>query len=459
MIKLIKNEYYKLLHKKSTYIMLGIILIFVILTNIIYKKMNEPRINNFYYSEEIKSLKKELNKNITDSEKANLSARLAEMEYLNLLDNNYNSIYYEFISEKLYQYYDELYVKKYNNKKLLEQINEYKEKISQDDWKFFVNLKLNNFNNVLNNMDKNNIVYKQNEYMKELNEYRLKNNVSFSKGYLNQAIINLEELIGSKIAYENAKTENERNQYKDAYRNFKINEYILKNKEDINNGSSIRAIFKNFFVEYLFLILVFTIMIAGSSFSEEFNKGTIKNLLTTPHNRSQIYVAKFITVIGIIPLVTLVTVIFELIVGGITFGFSSLSIPIVDYNFKINSLEIMNIWHYLGLNFIYLLPKIILLTTLAFALSIIICNTGASIVITICGFLGSNIINLLATRNNYKFLKYFVTPNWDLTHLFFGGTSPYNLSTTHSIIICSVYFLIMIIVSYIIFIKKDVKNI
>ena len=459
MIKLIKNEYYKLLHKKSTYIMMGVILIFVILTNVIYKKMSEPKFNNYYYDVEIKALKDNLSKNVSDKEKADLNSKIAEMEYLNSIDKCYERVYYEFISEKVYQYYDDLYVKKVDNKKLKEEINNYKDRIKNDDWEFFVKLKIDSLNNVLKGMDKNNIVYEQNEYMKELNEYRLENNISYSAGYLNDAIVNLEELIGSKIAYEDAKTDKEKNQYKEAYRNFKVNEYILENKEDINNMQSIREVIKNFFIEYFFLILVFTIMIAGSSFSEEFSKGTIKNLLTIPYTRGQIYFAKFLTVLGVIPLITIITLLMELIVGGITFGFSSLSISVVDYNFKINSLEVMNVWKYFGLNFVYLLPEIVLLTTLAFALSIVICNTGASIVITICGYLGSDIINLLVTKNSFKFLKYFVTPNWDLTHLIFGGTSPFDVSTTHSLIVCLVYFIIMIVISYLVFKKKNVKNI
>ena len=459
MIKLIKNEYYKLLHKKSTYIMMGVILIFVILTNVIYKINNESKFNNYYYDMEIKTLKDDLNKNVSDKKKADLNSRLSEMQYLKSIDKCYERIYYEFIDEKVDQYYNDLYIKKVENNKLKEEITNYKDKIKKDDWKFFVKLKIDSLNNVLSNMDKNNIVYEQNEYMKELNEYRLENNISYSSGYLNDAIINLEELIGSKIAYEDAKTDKEKDQYKEAYRNFKVNEYILKNKENINNIQSIREVMKNFFIEYFFLILVFTIMIAGASFSEEFSKGTIKNLLTIPYTRGKIYFAKFLTVLSVIPLITIITLLMELIVGGITFGFSSLSIPIVDYNFKINALEVMNVWQYFGLNFIYLLPEIVLLVTFAFALSIVICNTGASIVITMCGYLGSDIINLLVNKESFKFLKYFVTPNWNLTHLIFGGTSPFDVSTTHSLIVCLVYFVLMIIISYIVFKKKNVKNI
>ena len=73
--------------------------------------------------------------------------------------------------------------------------------------------------------------------------------------------------------------------------------YILENKEDINNTSDLRFILTNFYSEYLFLILVFGVMIAGAIVSEEYSKGTIKSLLITPYKRSKILLSKFITVI------------------------------------------------------------------------------------------------------------------------------------------------------------------
>src|SRR5699024_9023806 len=50
MIKLIKNEFFKLFHKLSTYIILLIAVVFVLITNIIYKQYDQLN-SNVYYEE------------------------------------------------------------------------------------------------------------------------------------------------------------------------------------------------------------------------------------------------------------------------------------------------------------------------------------------------------------------------------------------------------------------------
>ena len=76
-------------------------------------------------------------------------------------------------------------------------------------------------------------------------------------------------------------------------------------------------------------IIITIVLIAGAIVSDEFNKGTIKLLLVRPFNRAKILLAKFITVLITVLFVMILTVILQFIVGGIFFGFESLSIPAV----------------------------------------------------------------------------------------------------------------------------------
>ena len=105
------------------------------------------------------------------------------------------------------------------------------------------------------------------------------------------------------------------------------------------------------------------------------------------------------------------------------------------------------------------MPQILLLVTLAFAVSTIVGNTAFAIVITFAGVIGSSIINMFASAYKIKILNYFVTTNWDFNYYLFGGISPYGTSLVHAIIVCIVYFLIMVITSFIVFNKKNIKNI
>ena len=212
--------------------------------------------------------------------------------------------------------------------------------------------------------------------------------------------------------------------------------------------------------QYSLFIIVIVVMIAGTIVSEEFNKGTIKLLLIKPYSRKKILLAKFLTTLIIIVFTIVTILVMQLIVGGIMFGFDSLSIPIVEYNFNTNAIQEINVFAYLGLQILTQLPIIILLGTLAFALSTIFNNSALAITISLLGFMSASIINQIAITFNVQILKYFVTMNWDLSQYLFGALPMMpNMTMLSSIVICIIYFLIMMIVAFIVFKKKNIKNI
>ena len=155
-----------------------------------------------------------------------------------------------------------------------------------------------------------------------------------------------------------------------------------------------------------------------------------------------------------------VMVVMELAIGGVVFGFDSLSIPVVEYNFNLDSIQTINVFGYLGIQLLAQLPMFILLTTLAFVLSTLFSNSALAITISLLGYMSTSIINQLAIAYNIQFLKYFVTMNWDLSQYLFGGLPLMDgMSMLMSIVICIVYFLIMVIPTWIIFRKRNIKNI
>ena len=249
------------------------------------------------------------------------------------------------------------------------------------------------------------------------------------------------------------------NKYEEAVKNYYENRYILETKEDTNNANDLRCIIMNFFQEYMFMIIVFGVMVAGAIVSEEYNKGTIKSLLITPYKRSTILLSKFITSI----LLTIIFIVFaylmQIVIGGLFLGFDSLKNHVVVYNLATKSLEIMSLLKYVVIITICYLPQILLLVTLAFAVSTIIGNTAFAIAITFAGSIGASLINMFAIVYKVKILKYFVTTNWDVTLYLFGKTSQYGTSLTHAIIVCLIYFLIMVVISFIVFKRKNIKDI
>ena len=481
MLSLLKNEFYKVFHKKSTYIVLIIIFLYACLVNYIYNR-DVNNVMDYYYSHYILSAEEEQNyKETVKNYNPNTSSKDEYVYALTVLDISKNlklyekdSWQYEFLNDEYYYVaYNYYSIDVFNNNDTgaKKTYDEYNQALSTGDWKYFVNLNIvleeatiaelkQNLSNVSDKEIKNYEadLYAHEEKLKLL-KYRLEENVAYGHDYLNTAIDVVESNAFQVKLYELATDDREKSQYEYSVSEFYQNKYILETKEDTNNTRTLREMLRNFMSEYYFLILVFVIMIAGGIVSDEFNKGTIKSLLITPYKRGSILMSKFITSLLMIPIIVLFTFVVEMIVGGFVFGFSSLNVGVVAYNLSTSTLEIMNVFKYLLLQIITTLPQIILLTTLAFSVSTIFNNTAFAIAITFSGIIASELINSFASIYKIKLLNYFVTTNWDFKYFLFGGTNPFGISLPRALITCAVYFMIMVVVSYIVFKKKDIKNI
>lgn len=249
-------------------------------------------------------------------------------------------------------------------------------------------------------------------------------------------------------------------EYNKSLKEKEVNHYILENNININKTNDVRGILKNLFSEYGLFIIVMIVMIAGTIVSEEFNKGTIKLLLVKPYSRNKILLAKFITVFIMIAFTIFAVIAMELIVGGIIFGWDSLSVPVLEYNFTTGSLEVINIFTYLGIEILTELPKLILLATLAFACSTLFTNSAVAIAIPLLGYMSADMINMLVIQFKVQFMRFFVSLNWNFEEYLFGNLPKMEgMTCIFSIIICLLYFVAMLIPTFIAFKKKNIKNI
>ena len=301
------------------------------------------------------------------------------------------------------------------------------------------------------------------EIEKEIAEYRLNKDIPYGTDYKNIALSRLQSASTNLIQYDSQETElsyEEQKDYNDSLKTEAECRYILDTGIDVNKNDSLKGILQNFYSEFGIFLIVVIVMIAGTIVSDEFNKGTIKLLLVKPYTRNKILLSKFITTVIIIFFVILSTVIMEMLVGGVLFGFDSLSVPVIEYNFNTNMLEEINVFAYLGIQTLAQLPMIVLLATLAFVISTLFSNSALAITISLLGYMSTAIINQLALAYNLSFMKYFVTMNWDLSQFLFGNL-PYmqGMSLILSIVICLVYLLVMLIPTFIIFKKRNIKNI
>lgn len=484
MNKLIKNELTKIFKKKNIYITLLVVLAFVVLTNCIYKFFFTS--SNYVYSDNyIQYTKEELAKldpNKTSDIKMYIELK-TEVDVYDMMNKYEKGAWQrDIVSTTLSTYLSEkntyLYGENKDENKAKEtenKINEMLERLDKDDWRYFANTELEETQKTLKELedkkketeDKQELEeikssIKSAKIDEEVSKYRIDKDIKYGNDYRNTALQKYQSASKSISSITNVDQleYSEKTEYNQNVKTKEISKYIIENNQNIEKENDVRGILKDFFSEYGLFIIVMIIMIAGTIVSEEFNKGTIKLLLIKPYSRNKILLSKFITMLIMIVFSIVAVIAMELIVGGIIFGYESLSVPVLEYNFNTQTLEQINIFTYLGIQVLAQLPMLILLGTLAFAFSTIFTNSALAIIISLLGYMSSDMINMLVIQYKVSFMKFFVTMNWDLSEYLFGGLpSMEGMTLGFSVIMCILYFVVMTIPTFVLFNKKNIKNI
>ena len=491
MTNLIKNELYKVFKRKSIYILLAIMLCIITLNTFLTKKysIEDPVSTSTDQKYELQELKRTIDSYDKNSpgEKEEYYNALSNIELYELTDKYKETWKKILIRENLRNIIHSMNNAKYIEKNI-EAYNEYKKEydaflkeLDSNDWKYFVNKEIKASTDELASLEKerekaknkelyNSRIKTENNKLEKL-KLRLEKDIPYDNNYLNTALEDykqapqtykeFKESIIKNTSEFNIKEEYQiKRQYIEYMKNNANNKYIIDNKVDINSPKTTRNLLINTLSDNFLFIMIIVAAGAGSIVSTEFDKGTIKLLLIRPYSRNKILLSKYIVSMFMIIFAILSAFIMQLIIGGIFFGFSSLNIPVVIYNFVQNKVIHINLFKYIFDNVLAVLPEFILLATLAFAISTITNVSTLGVALPIVGVGAADIINLIAINRNIIPLKYFVTLNWNFTNYLYGGVNSFpTLSIPFSILICAIYFLIMIITAFIVFNKRNIKNI
>lgn len=484
MINLIKNECIKIFKKKSIYITLLITFIFIIACNFIYKYEGQ---NSGYHVGVDIAFYEEMLKELNPSNKEDLEAYLSyktEIDTAKLIQNYGDSNTWQaqiirnkvssVISQMNYYQYDAKDKIEYEN--LKKQYDSLVQKINAGDWKYFAKEELLEIENSfieqkqlkeqaqsqaeIRNIE--NEIYNL-ELQKQVANWRLEKNIPYGYDYQNTCLRKYQNAKMQIKDYENSNNQEDYSQKQEYYQNLEIaaiSQYDIEHQTKAGNGSDARGLLLNVFNQFEIFIIIMIMMIAGTIVSEEFSKGTIKLLLIKPYKRTTILASKLITCFILLVIMMLAVLSMQFVVGGLVQGFESFHTPAVVYDHTTNQLQEINIVSYLGMQAIGKMPIYMLLMTLAFCISTIFTNSALAITIGLLGYMGSSFINQIGLVLKLWWLKFFVTPNWDLTQYLFGGLPKFEgLTIGFSIAIIIAYMLIMLIPTFILFKKKNIKNI
>ncbi len=469
-----KNELIKLLKKKSTYIILIITLAFMIFSNFMYQRNTKQMYSGNYSDEDLQYYEEAMPSSSKDPETNDMYISMkSNLDMMKLIQKyGYNS-WQAYVIQTYLGNDSDLYVMNEHDYAINPTVSEkeylvakenyenFVQKLDVGDWKHFAMAELERVEqDIKTTSDEQKLAELQTQ--KQVLHWRLDKDISYAESFLNNCLRRYENHCNIVYEYEHSNNHeySEKQEYYNSLEALNTCKYYIENNaKNIDNNDN-RSILLDLFDNYELFILIFVIMIAGSIVSDEFSKGTIKLLLVRPYSRIKILLAKFMVCIMVLILFITFIAISQYLIGGCIQGFDSTSVPAVIYNHNTNQIETMSIIRYIVITGVAKAPVYILLMTLAFACSTLFTNTAVSIVIPLLGYMGSSLINQLALAFNIKALLYFVTPNWDFTQYLFGSLPEFEtLTIPFSIIVCLVYFAIMVVTMFTVFKKRNIKNI
>lgn len=295
-------------------------------------------------------------------------------------------------------------------------------------------------------------------------ELRKEKNISYDPyNYLNKALNDYEFYKTIFDEPSNFSDDNSLAIKKDYYlslKYFKEAEYILETGKDINNPLSANVSIRSFLGNNVFLYLIIIIVVAGNIVAEEFTNGTIKNLLIKPYKRVTILFSKLTTVLLFMIITFFILLIAQLIISVIVFDFNTITEPVVEYNISAETIKKCNLFIYVIKDFVHSLPNILVFTLFTFALSTILTSSAAAITLGMISVLATDVTNQLLLFSTAKWIKYIPTLNWNWKE-FLGVEyhKSYGINPIFAIGITLITYIVFLVPAFIVFKKRDIKNI
>lgn len=201
------------------------------------------------------------------------------------------------------------------------------------------------------------------------------------------------------------------------------------------------------------LLIAFILVVAGDIVASEFSTGTIKMLLTQTATRSKILASKYLAMLLYGGFLAAFMLVVSLIVGFIFFGFSGADLPHIYTNAHGHVVQMSTGW-YLLMQYGFLMIQIIMMETIAFMISAIFRSSALAITISLLAFLVGN--TLVRVLSSYDWDKYILFANTDLSQFVANGPMIHGLTLTFSIWMLIAYFVVMTVLSWVVFQRRDV---
>jgi ABC-2 type transport system permease protein len=232
---------------------------------------------------------------------------------------------------------------------------------------------------------------------------------------------------------------------------------------DINPAEPGAPTFMRVFFENsidLFIPLM-VMVIASDLVSSEHSLGSIKLLLTRPVRRWKVLLSKYITLCLAVSLIIAIAGVLSYLISGLVFGYSGWGAPILtgfnvtESGLNTSEVKLLSLWKFLLMDFGLVWFVSIVVGTLSFMLSVLIRSTAAGMGVMLAALISGAILSNMVS--SWESAKYFFMVNLRLTDYMKGSAPPIEgMNLSFSMMVLFVWWAAALLVSFVVFTKKDV---
>lgn len=466
--RLIHNEYIKIFHRISTFIMLGLMVLAALGLNLVallvQSSMSASRDGYYgdpdtYYNDQIDYLK--------TAKPEGYQWDIEQYTFMKEMD--IDSFHEDWRAQAVFNLYDmkkqdallqESGAEQKDRERLTSYITDTETAIRSQDWKKFceATIALNQSDDSLTKEQKEQVIW---EY-----QYRLDHNIPWNSENWKSVLVAKTATLKQEV--EDAQAMQQTGQgdvtgLEKQEEQLKIDLYRLEHDIEINAGDSGMTVdyplnFWSIFTSstsLLQVVSVLIIVIAGSCVASEFSSGTIKFLLINPVKRGKILASKYVMIVTFSFIMLALFYVANILFTALFFGFGNFGAPYL----YISGGEVHSISGFLYMAGQYLLGSVnmIVMATLAFAISSLIRSSALAIGVSLFAMLaGSGAVLFLKEALNIDWARYIVFANTDLNAILSGTTPFANQTIGFALGVIAVYMVVFLLTAWDGFVRREV---
>ncbi len=232
-----------------------------------------------------------------------------------------------------------------------------------------------------------------------------------------------------------------------------IKPLIFQNQMLMTPYSARQAMNNSYFMAIVSLII--TAILCGGIVASEHKNGTIRLLLTKPYKRYKVLLSKLIVMIGTFLAIYLLGILSTYLLGGIMYGFDNYNIPLVFNNNGVIT-EVSYLIFTLR-NTLYEIVVSLLFLVILFGLSsMTLLSTISVVVVLVLIFVSFGLSYIIYFNQTFTYIPLILLNFHEV--LYNSNNHFVNIKINDSLVWASLYMLIILIITFITYCKRDIKN-